>query len=188
MVASDANHLSRLERAGMSSAVLEAALEYAKLGWPVFPCQPGNKRPFTAHGVKDASTDPDTIRGWWRKLPRAMIGMSTGKASGIAVVDVDIDEAKGKNGEASLAAVLNGTTLPEGMMTVRTPRGGRHLWFACPGDRESATPPAGSDPVSMSEAKAATLSCRPPSTTMARATSSSRGALSTRFPYRHGRR
>ena len=42
----------------MPPIMLQAALEIvAKEGWPIFPCKPQNKRPFTLHGFKDASKD-----------------------------------------------------------------------------------------------------------------------------------
>jgi len=43
--------------------LLEAALGYARRGWPVFPCKP-DKAPYTPHGFKDATTDPAAIRQW----------------------------------------------------------------------------------------------------------------------------
>ena len=36
----------------------DAALKYAMLGYAVFPCQPGGKKPITEHGLRDAYTDP----------------------------------------------------------------------------------------------------------------------------------
>lgn len=72
-----------------SPDLLAAALAYAGDGLPVFPCDAGSKRPLTEHGFTDASLDPATIAGWWRRWPAAMIGMPTGEPSGIWVLDVD---------------------------------------------------------------------------------------------------
>lgn len=73
----------------MGSALVDAALEHASKGWPVFPCHPDTKRPLTAHGFKDASTDARVITGWWSKWPNAMIAVPTGSAIGAWVLDVD---------------------------------------------------------------------------------------------------
>ena len=69
--------------------LLSAALEYANIGWPVFPvhspingsCSCGHpdcdvvaKHPRTEHGMLDATTDVDTIREWWTRWPDANIG------------------------------------------------------------------------------------------------------------------
>lgn len=67
---------------------LAAALAYADIGLPVFPCDP-SKRPLTEHGFTDASRDPAMIAGWWKRWPVAMIGMPTGEPSGIWALDVD---------------------------------------------------------------------------------------------------
>lgn len=69
-----------------------AALDYAARGFPVFPCDPATKRPFTPKGFKDASTDADVIRSWWASRPTAMIAMPTGEAIGAWVLDVDDPE------------------------------------------------------------------------------------------------
>lgn len=69
--------------------VLAAALAYAGGGLPVFPCDAASKRPLTEHGFTDASVDPATIAGWWKRWPAAMIGMPTGQPSGVWVLDVD---------------------------------------------------------------------------------------------------
>jgi putative DNA primase/helicase len=39
--------------------------------------------------VKDATTNPDQIKAWWRKWPDANIGVATGRISGIVVIDAD---------------------------------------------------------------------------------------------------
>ena len=48
------------------------------------------------------------------------------------MLDVDRDEKKGLDGEASLAGLLNGVSLPPDLTAVRTPRGGRHFYFSYP--------------------------------------------------------
>jgi hypothetical protein len=108
--------------------VLAAALRYAAQGLPVFPCKNDpadpkqHKKPLTKHGFKDAKTDANAIRRWWGRWPDALIGMPTGKVTGIAVLD--LDKKKGKDG---LAAVPDW----EGRTPViaRTPSGGAHLYF-----------------------------------------------------------
>ena len=66
--------------------MLQAALRYAELGYPVFPCVPGGKAPATAHGFLDATTDAGQIDGVVDEHPDANIGMPT---AGLLVVDVD---------------------------------------------------------------------------------------------------
>lgn len=43
------------------------------------------------NGCLDASTDADTVRGWWRRVPEANIGLRTGVA--FEVLDVDGQDA-----------------------------------------------------------------------------------------------
>ena len=76
------------EEAAMDLAfkLRKAALVCAELGYPVFPCVPGDKIPLTQHGFKDATTDPDQIERWWDQHPLANIGIAT---TGLLVVDVD---------------------------------------------------------------------------------------------------
>ena len=59
-----------------------------------------------------------------------MIGIATGPASGMWVLDPDVELEKGKDGEKTLATITEtaGVEIPP-TMTVRTPRGGRHIWF-----------------------------------------------------------
>jgi len=87
----------------MSSLLLDAALQYAAHGWRVFPLVPGEKRPLTAQGCKDATKDADQICTWWTQHPDANIGIATGKDSGIVVVDVDAKS--GKDGYESWKAL-----------------------------------------------------------------------------------
>ena len=90
----------------MSDELRRAAVAYAERGWRVFPlhwiredgscscekgCEPtkAGKHPLTAHGLKDASADPQHVERWWRATPAANIGIVTGKESGLVVLDVD---------------------------------------------------------------------------------------------------
>jgi hypothetical protein len=70
----------------MANGLLDAALRYGELGYPVFPCVPSTKIPLTEHGFLDATTDPDRIEWWWSQHPAANIGLAT---QGLVVIDVD---------------------------------------------------------------------------------------------------
>ena len=115
--------------AEISNELLDAGIAYAAMGLPVFPCAPKTKKPITAHGFKDASTDPDQVRRWWTDEPNANIGMPTGAPSGTVIVDVDPRH----NGEESIeelqAAYGELPDTPES----HTGGGGRHIVFAHPG-------------------------------------------------------
>lgn len=113
------------------SETLIAALAYAEEGIPVFPCRP-DKKPATANGFKDATTDPDIIRAWFKNHPAALIGRPTGAMSGVVVVDLDVDGDKGLDANDGWAALLNGHPAIDTWEAL-TPRGGRHLYFRHPG-------------------------------------------------------
>ena len=112
-----------------NNSLLQAALAYAASGKPVFPCRVQDKAPLIPGGFKAASIAPEQLRIWWNKWPDALIGMPTGKATGIFVFDIDIDPARGIDGERSLSSLIEQYgDLPE-TKTIRTRRGGRHLYF-----------------------------------------------------------
>jgi len=132
--------------------LLRAALDYAARGWPVIPlhtalgglgsdihthllgcscrradCSSPGKHPRTPHGLKDARSDPATIREWWTRWPNANIGIVTGPESGILALDVD-----GASGVQSLIEFeQRGLQLPD-TYSVRTGSGGLHLYFVWP--------------------------------------------------------
>jgi hypothetical protein len=115
------NTVSKSER-------LDAALAYAKEGWPVLPLR--GKVPRTTHGVKDATRDAEQITAWWTRWPDANIGLVTGKASGWLVLDVDIK--KGKRGDESLRALIEEHgPLPKTRHSL-TASGGSHYYFRMP--------------------------------------------------------
>ena len=109
---------------------LQAALKYAtKYNWAVFPVRPDSKRPYTPHGCKDAKKDPFIIKEWWRRWPNAAIGIATGAASGLIVIDEDVDDDKGINGSASMRIwEQEHGNLPETVRSI-TGRGGAHSYY-----------------------------------------------------------
>ncbi len=107
--------------------MIRTALQLAAKGLHVFPCKPHNKQPATANGLKDATTDPDTIRAWWKQQPLCNVAIATGAVSGVFVLDVD-----GLDAEAALRRLEEeyGAALPE-TVEVITARG-RHIYFNWP--------------------------------------------------------
>lgn len=109
------------------------------------------------HGVRAATTNPEFISDWWRKMPEAAVGVAAGP-SGLLILDVDRHSSEVP--EAS--KILPGLALPEDVkpdtihdgldvlavlceirraklldvapatMTVRTPSGGLHYWYRVP--------------------------------------------------------
>ncbi|HEX8556396.1 MAG TPA: bifunctional DNA primase/polymerase, partial [Sphingomonas sp.] len=131
------------------SDTLDAALAYAARGWPVFPCSPQDKRPLVAAdrddagkpikgtgGLKKATKDPDQVRAWWGKWPKAMIGVAMG-GNGLFVLDFDprTDDATGEEWTLDrLKSELEGQVgvpLPVSL-AVRTPSGGVHVYLNQP--------------------------------------------------------
>jgi bifunctional DNA primase/polymerase-like protein/primase-like protein len=106
--------------------MLPTALKLAAAGLAVFPCRPRDKRPATEHGCKDATRDVATIKQWWQQQPDCNIGIATGTASNVFVVDVDDD---GENELRKLEA--DHGDLPNSVEAI-TARG-RHIYFKMPG-------------------------------------------------------
>ena len=106
----------------------KAALAYARRGVPVFPCEPGAKRPLTRNGHWDATTDSRVIERWWKRWPSANVGIPTGKKSGVVVLDVDIDDG----GLESLAKLERTGTPTQKTARARTGGGGIHVFFCNP--------------------------------------------------------
>lgn len=141
-----------------ASSLLDAAILFARRGWPVFPCSPRDKSPLLPRdkdsqgkpvprsgGVSKATTDEEQIRAWWAKWPRAMIGIAAGRA-GLLIIDFDprvdeiVDNATGEvvgqevwtleRLKGELEAQM-GCALPVSL-AVRTPSGGVHVYFRMP--------------------------------------------------------
>jgi RecA/RadA recombinase len=101
--------------------VLDQALSYIAKGIPIFPLIPGEKRPATPNGFKDATTEQAQIEAWWKAEPDANIGIPTGVLSGLTIVDFDFD----KGGDEW--SKLYSPELPG--FRVKTPHGS-HYYFA----------------------------------------------------------
>jgi hypothetical protein len=121
--------------------LLSSALAAAGLGWHVFPCAPGSKRPALAGNWQDrATTDLERVRSWWARHAYN-IGIACGP-SGLVVIDLDVaraEDAPGDPGDppsgtASLERLCraHGQRYPAGTYTVDTPSGGCHLYFTAP--------------------------------------------------------
>lgn len=89
----------------------------------MFPCVPGAKKPLTANGFHDATTDLAQIDAWWEAHPTANIAFCP-QDVGLGIVDID-----GEAGEASWAEVQAEYGEAPSTYVVDTPRGGRHLYF-----------------------------------------------------------
>ena len=116
---------------GMTLA--DAAARFAAAGMPVFPCVPGEKRPLVRRGFHDASTDPPQVAAWWSRWPAANIGIPTGAASGVEVVDVDVHQT-GTGFPAFRAAHREGYAAGWAAL-VRTPSGGLHAYYSTDPER-----------------------------------------------------
>lgn len=106
---------------------VDYALAYAARGWKVLALQPNKKIPIASvlqeHGSKDATDNPTHIRMLWGEFPNANIGVATGEASGLTVLDLDDKQTARAKIEA-----LPGFTLPPVSYGVSTPRGW-HLYY-----------------------------------------------------------
>jgi hypothetical protein len=111
---------------------LEKAVELAQAGIPVFPVNP-DKSPACAHGFRAATGEVDQVRRLFLRAPQAdRIGMPTGRATGIAVIDVD------PAGQEWLYAQEAKNRWPATRIH-STPRGGRHLFFLHPAGLRSSS-------------------------------------------------
>ena len=125
----------------MGVASLDAIIRHAK-HVPVFPCRARSeegikngkphtyksKSPHTDRGFLNASQDEAQIRSWWRTWPDALVGVPTGKTSGLVVVDYDPDKHCDDTGEW----IEQCTELLLSARVHTTARGGRHYLYRLP--------------------------------------------------------
>jgi len=147
-------------------SLLHAGLGYAYRGWRVFPlhgivnrrctcarrdCSSPGKHPLVRRGLHEATTDEAVIERWWRCWRSANIGLATGTASGIVVIDIDLgrrpnaasgsaaDEAEVQDQDRTETSVFLslGRLLDKGLprtLTGLTGGGGVHLIYRARSD------------------------------------------------------
>lgn len=134
--------------AGPNRSMLDEALEYLSLGYPIFPvCTPLMGKHF--HRDRDRRQDVECppekhgktpmvpwreyqerlparqqVEQWWIRWPNANIGMVTGVLSGVVVLDCDSSEAR------QLAMDRGGLDKTPAVWTGKV--GGVHYWLAHP--------------------------------------------------------
>ncbi|MET7940647.1 bifunctional DNA primase/polymerase [Streptomyces sp. NPDC005302] len=139
-------------------ALLCAALAAAERGWPVFPLRPGDKRPAghpeqncprtgrcaDGHRIPEqrATRAAENIRACWQQAPYN-VGIATGPAN-LVVIDLDLPKDDNDTAPPEWAGLADGLDvfavlceragerLPTETYTVRTRRGGQHLYFTAP--------------------------------------------------------
>ncbi len=119
---------------------LDWALTYARMGWPVIPlhtslsssqcscnykeCCSIGKHPRTFKGLKDATTNEKTISWWWNQWPHSNVGILTGGASQLVVIDVDPRHG----GDRAWTEFISQKEIPHTLKSI-TGGGGFHLYF-----------------------------------------------------------
>lgn len=126
------------------SSLLDAALDWAEQGIPVFPCG-SNKAPMTANGHLDASTDPSVVKDMFAGLrDGAFIGGAMGVKSGLFACDFDTYKpgAAGLSASEYMATLEAAGILPP-TQTHATLSGGLHMIYASDTDFPNCKPVAG---------------------------------------------
>ena len=141
--------LINLMKSAENHTLQALAVEYAKMGFPVFPCD-SNKAPIVdhvlgfGHGFRDATIDLKLIARTWHKYPDAGIGVAL--PEDLIVFDCDVlkDAAKrpilmdgrpdiiGLKSFQNLILDLNLESPDLNTLSVKTQSGGRHFYYLMP--------------------------------------------------------
>ncbi len=114
-----------------SNIFRDYAVQYADLGFAVFPLIPGSKFPFKGtNGSLNATTNLEEVAQMAAGVPNANIAIAPA-FSGYFVLDED----PRNGGDESLATL---PPLPE-TLTTNTGGGGHHFWFKRPADLDEVT-------------------------------------------------
>lgn len=101
---------------------LQHALNYLTMGLAVIPVGHEKKPLVPWKKYQTVMPTEKEVRDFWKEYPEAGCGFVTGKISGISVVDFDLY----KDGAMQIPDYLDGYETP----LVKTPRDGRHFYFA----------------------------------------------------------
>ena len=99
---------------------------YCLCGMPKKYCTSPGKHPVRSlvpNGLKNATTDPQTIKEWWTKCSWSNVAFATGEVSGVDVLDLD--------SKAAIAAIEEMAKNNGGMPATRAVETskGKHIWF-----------------------------------------------------------
>jgi hypothetical protein len=126
------------------TSILDAAIAGAKRGWLIFPAPRGVKKSELSKKYSGnnsnwgATTDPDRLKQYWGKWPGSNIGVVTGAASGIFVIETDTKAGGHKaDGEIALRELeAKYGPLPKTRMAISS-SGSKHYYFKHPGYKVS---------------------------------------------------
>jgi len=111
----------------------DVALRVAEAGFPIFPCAQDKKPLVKWRAV--STTDADVIKAWWQQWPSALPAIDCGK-SDLVVIDCDRHD-DGQDGVAAFAALCKEYDQSlDDLLIVKTPSGGRHVYFRQPANGE----------------------------------------------------
>lgn len=116
----------------LQERLYQAAQDYVGLGWGIIPLHPNSKLPVISNWPQDYIKDVAQIDKFWGRAP-CNIGIVTGRASGLVVLDVDVKHgAKGLESLARLQREYGALNTRR----IQTPTGGLHFYFAYPPNTE----------------------------------------------------
>jgi hypothetical protein len=109
------------------------AFVLAEQGYACFPCR-ADKRPACPHGFQDATSDREGVVALWLGHSGPLVGVATGPASHLAVLDIDAEHSEARSWYAQHRDRLLPTRVH------RTRSGGLHLVYGdCDGLRCSVS-------------------------------------------------
>lgn len=118
--------------------MLNEILKMAERGLYLFPVDAKNKMPLTEHGFKDATTDKDQLKQWFKDANAETIGVALNlKKSGLVCLDIDNghkgqDENAGTEDAVKLMGMNSDFTLDASDYVESTQSGGFHMFYKAP--------------------------------------------------------